>query len=339
LPPFLPILLIVALFTLLERKILASVQRRRGPNVVGIFGYLQPIADALKLIFKETIIPGLSNLVLFILAPVSIFMFSLLNWSVLPLDYGVVLADINVGLLFLFSVSSLGVYSIIISGWASNSKYAFLGALRSSAQFISYEVSIGIIAMVVLLNVNSLNLTEIVLFQNKLWLVFPLFFSFVLFFIAALAETNRVPFDLPEAESELVSGYNVEYAATTFVLFFLAEYSNILIMSILIVIFFFGGWHPMSFYFFNFNLFFFIPCWIYMVLKVCFIVYLFVLVRATLPRYRYDQLMNLGWKVFLPFMVGYIYILIIVCFLLKIYLSYNIFNNIKILFYICCYYI
>jgi NADH-quinone oxidoreductase subunit H len=316
LPPFLPILLIVALFTLLERKILASIQRRRGPNVVGIFGYLQPIADALKLIMKETIIPGLSNLVLFVLAPVSIFMFSLLNWSILPLNYGVVLADINVGLLFLFSVSSLGVYSIIISGWASNSKYAFLGALRSSAQFISYEVSIGIITMVVLLNVSSLNLTEIVLFQNNLWLIFPLFFSFVLFFIAALAETNRVPFDLPEAESELVSGYNVEYAATTFVLFFLAEYSNILIMSILIVIFFFGGWFPMPFGFLNISVLFLIPGWFYMILKVCFIVYLFILVRATLPRYRYDQLMTIGWKVLLPISLAYLFIFSIFMYLI-----------------------
>lgn len=291
LPPFLPILLLVALFTLLERKILGAVQRRRGPNVVGVFGFLQPIADALKLIFKETVIPGLSNLILFILAPISIFTFSLLNWSVLPLNYGILLADINIGLLFIFAISSLGVYSIIISGWASNSKYAFLGSLRSAAQFISYEVSIGIIIMVVLMCVNTLNLTKIVLFQNNFWLIMPLIFTFFLFFIAVLAETNRVPFDLPEAESELVSGYNVEYAATTFVLFFLAEYSNILIMSVLIVIFFFGGW---------ISLFFFLPGWLIMILKVCFVVFLFIIVRATLPRYRYDQLMNIGWKVLLP---------------------------------------
>ena len=291
LPPFLPILLLVALFTLLERKILGAIQRRRGPNVVGFFGFLQPIADALKLIFKETIIPGLSNLVLFILAPISIFTFSLLNWSVLPLGYGILLADINIGLLFIFSISSLGVYSIIISGWASNSKYAFLGSLRSAAQFISYEVSIGIIIMVVLMCVSSLNLTKIVLFQDSIWLVFPLIFNFFLFFIAVLAETNRVPFDLPEAESELVSGYNVEYAAVTFVLFFLAEYSNILIMSILIVISFFGGW---------ISIIFFLPGWLIMIIKVCFVVCLFILIRATLPRYRYDQLMNIGWKVLLP---------------------------------------
>jgi NADH-quinone oxidoreductase subunit H len=307
LPPVIPILLLVALFTLLERKILAAIQRRRGPNVVGVFGYLQPIADAFKLILKETVIPGLSNLVLFILAPVGIFTFSLLNWSVLPLNYGVVLADINLGLIFLFSVSSLGVYSIIISGWASNSKYAFLGALRSAAQFISYEVSIGIITMVVLLNVNSLNLTEIVLFQRECWLIFPLFFSFVLFFMAALAETNRIPWDLPEAESELVSGYNVEYAATTFVLFFLAEYSNILIMSILMVIFFFGGWIVFPI---------FLSGWIVMVLKVCFVIYLFILIRATLPRYRYDQLMSVGWKVLLPLALAFLFFYSVLIYLL-----------------------
>lgn len=302
LPPAIPILLLVALFTLLERKILGGIQRRRGPNVVGAFGILQPIADALKLIFKETVIPGLSNIGLFILAPVSIFSFSLLNWSILPLDYGVILSDINLGLLFLFSVSSLGVYSIIISGWSSNSKYAFLGSLRAAAQFISYEVSIGIILMVVLMHVNTLNLSEIVLFQKNYWFFYLFFFNFILFFIAVLAETNRVPFDLPEAESELVSGYNVEYAATTFVLFFLAEYSNILVMSILISVLFFGGWLP----FFNFSIFFLIPGWIYLVLKVCFIIFLIILVRATVPRYRYDQLMNIGWKVLLPISLGFL---------------------------------
>lgn len=294
LPPLIPILLLVAFFTLFERKILGSIQRRRGPNVVGIFGFFQPIADAFKLILKETIIPGLSNLFLFILAPITIFSFSLLNWSILPLDYTIVLSDINLGLLFLFSISSLGVYSIIISGWASNSKYAFLGSLRSAAQFISYEVSIGILTMVILLNVNSLNLTEIILFQKECWLIIPLLFSFILFFMAALAETNRIPWDLPEAESELVSGYNVEYAATTFVLFFLAEYSNILIMSILMVIFFLGGWY--SFFFL-----FFLPGWLNMIIKISFIIFLFILIRATLPRYRYDQLMNVGWKILLPF--------------------------------------
>ena len=303
LPPLIPILLLVALFTLFERKILGGVQRRRGPNVVGIWGILQPFADAFKLIFKETIIPGLSNLFLFIMAPVFTFTLSWLSWSIIPLSYGVVLSDINLGLLFLFSISSLGVYGIIISGWSSNNKYAFLGALRSAAQFVSYEVSIGISIMPVLVCTSTLNLTNIVQFQDNLWFFLPLWPSLVLFFIAALAETNRVPFDLPEAESELVSGYNVEYAATTFVLFFLAEYSNILIMSSLITIFFFGGWLPI----FNFSFFFFIPGWIWMSSKVCFVVFFFILIRATVPRYRYDQLMNIGWKVLLPISLAYLF--------------------------------
>jgi len=279
------------------------MQRRLGPNKIGIFGLLQPFADAVKLIFKETIIPGLSNLVLFVLAPIFTFTLSWLSWSVIPLAYGVVLSDINLGLLFLFSISSLGVYGIIISGWSSNNKYAFLGSLRSAAQFVSYEVSIGISIMPVLICVGSLNLSSIVIFQDKLWFFLPLWPSLVLFFIAALAETNRVPFDLPEAESELVSGYNVEYAATTFVLFFLAEYSNILIMSSLITIFFFGGWLPL----FNFSFFFLIPGWFWISLKVCFVVFFFILIRATVPRYRYDQLMNIGWKVLLPVSLSYLF--------------------------------
>ena len=303
LPPLIPILLLVALFTLFERKILGGVQRRRGPNIVGIWGILQPFADAFKLIFKETIIPGLSNLFLFIAAPVFTFTLSWLSWSIIPLDHGIVLSDINLGLLFLFSISSLGVYGIIISGWSSNNKYAFLGSLRSAAQFVSYEVSIGISLMPVLIFTNTLNLTNIVCFQDNLWFFLPLWPSLLLFFIAALAETNRVPFDLPEAESELVSGYNVEYAATTFVLFFLAEYSNILIMSSLITIFFFGGWLPI----FNFLFFFLIPGWIWMSLKVCFVVFFFILIRATVPRYRYDQLMNIGWKVLLPISLAYLF--------------------------------
>jgi NADH-quinone oxidoreductase subunit H len=303
LPPLIPILLLVALFTLFERKILGGVQRRRGPNVVGIWGILQPFADAFKLIFKETIIPGLSNLFLFIAAPVFTFTLSWLSWSIIPLSHGVVLSDINLGLLFLFSISSLGVYGIIISGWSSNNKYAFLGALRSAAQFVSYEVSIGISIMPVLVCTSTLNLTNIVQFQDNLWFFLPLWPSLILFFIAALAETNRVPFDLPEAESELVSGYNVEYAATTFVLFFLAEYSNILIMSSLITIFFFGGWLPIL----NFSLFFLVPGWIWMSAKVCFIVFFFILIRATVPRYRYDQLMNIGWKVLLPISLAYLF--------------------------------
>jgi NADH-quinone oxidoreductase subunit H len=303
LPPLIPILLLVALFTLFERKILGGIQRRRGPNVVGLWGILQPFADAFKLIFKETIIPGLSNLFLFIIAPVFTFTLSWLSWSIIPLSYGVVLSDINLGLLFLFSVSSLGVYGIIISGWSSNNKYAFLGALRSAAQFVSYEVSIGISIMPVLICTGTLNLTNIVQFQDNLWFFLPLWPSLILFFIASLAETNRVPFDLPEAESELVSGYNVEYAATTFVLFFLAEYSNILIMSSLITIFFFGGWLPI----FNFSFFYLIPGWVWMSLKVCFVVFFFILIRATVPRYRYDQLMNIGWKVLLPISLAYLF--------------------------------
>jgi len=293
----------VALFTLLERKLLAGIQRRRGPNVVGIFGLLQPFADAIKLIVKETIIPGLSNLILFIIAPVLSFTVSLLSWSVLPLSYGVVLSDINLGLMFLFSISSLGVYGIIISGWSSNNKYAFLGSLRSAAQFISYEVSIGIIVMTILLCVGSLNFSEIIMFQTNIWFILPLFISFFMFFISALAETNRVPFDLPEAESELVSGYNVEYAATTFVLFFLAEYSNILIMCILIVIFFFGGWLPIL----NLYIFYYIPLWLWFSLKVCLIIFLFIFIRGTLPRYRYDQLMFIGWKILLPVSLSFLF--------------------------------
>jgi len=295
----------VALFTLLERKLLAGIQRRRGPNVVGIMGLLQPFADAFKLIFKETIIPGLSNLVLFIVSPVLSFSVSLLGWSVLPLSYGIVLSDINLGLMFLFSISSLGVYGIIISGWSSNNKYAFLGALRSAAQFVSYEVSIGIIVMTMLLCIGSLNFSEIVLFQTKVWFIFPLLFSFFLFFISALAETNRVPFDLPEAESELVSGYNVEYAATTFVLFFLAEYSNILIMCILLVIFFFGGWLP----FFNIIFLYYIPLWLWLSLKVLVMIFLFIFIRGTLPRYRYDQLMFIGWKILLPISLSFLFLI------------------------------
>lgn len=240
-PVVLPIILMVALFTLFERKILASVQRRRGPNIVGIFGLLQPFADAFKLIFKETIIPGLSNLILFVIAPIFTFTLSLLSWAVIPFNYGNVISDISLGLMFIFSISSLSVYGIIISGWSSNSKYAFLGSLRSAAQFISYEVVIGIMLMVVLVSIGSLNFTNIVQFQVNIFFLIPFWPSLLMFFIAALAETNRVPFDLPEAESELVSGFNVEYAATTFVLFFLSEYSNILIMCCLISIFFLNG--------------------------------------------------------------------------------------------------
>jgi len=315
LPPLIPILLLVALFTLFERKILGGIQRRRGPNVVGIWGILQPFADAFKLIFKETIIPGLSNIFLFVAAPVFTFTLSWLSWSIIPLDYSIVLSDINLGLLFLFSISSLGVYGIIISGWSSNNKYAFLGSLRSAAQFVSYEVFIGISIMPVLICTSTLNLTNIIQFQDNLWFFLPLWPSLLLFFIAALAETNRVPFDLPEAESELVSGYNVEYSATTFVLFFLAEYSNILIMSSLITILFFGGWSPLL----NIEFFFFIPGWVWMSLKVFFIVFFFILVRATVPRYRYDQLMSIGWKVLLPISLSYFFFVSVFYWVIMVY--------------------
>ena len=295
LPIVLPIILSVALFTLFERKILAGVQRRRGPNVVGIFGLLQPFSDAFKLIFKETIIPGLSNIILFIMAPIFAFGLSLLNWSVLPFTYGSVVSDASLGIMFLFAISSLSVYGIIISGWSSNSKYSFLGALRSAAQFISYEIVIAVTIMSVIVCVGSLNFTNIIQFQYDNIFLFAFWPGFIMFFISALAETNRIPFDLPEAESELVSGYNVEYAATTFVLFFLAEYSNILIMSVLISIFFLGGW------FFIILL----PFWFVFSFKVIFIVFLFILIRATLPRYRYDHLMNIGRKILLPLSLIY----------------------------------
>jgi len=305
LPPILPVILIVALFTLLERKVWASIQLRRGPNIVGFLGLLQPIADAIKLITKETIIPGLSNSLLFVFGPIITFMFSLVSWGIIPVYYGGILSDINAGLLFLFSISSLGVYGIILSGWASNSKYAFLGSLRAAAQFISYEVFIGIVVMTVLVCVNSLNLTLIIEFQKNIWFIFPLWPSFIMFFISALAETNRIPFDLPEAESELVSGYNVEYSGTTFVLFFLAEYANIILMSVLIVIFFFGGWLP----FFNFKIFYFIPSWIWFVVKIFVFILLFTVVKGMLPRYRYDQLMSLGWKQMLP--ISFVYLILV----------------------------
>ena len=302
------VILAVAVLTLLERRVLGNFQRRIGPDRVGLFGILQPIADAFKLLFKEMIVPGISNLVIFILAPLLIFLLSLINWSVIPVFYGnVLINEINMGFLFIFAVSSLGVYGIIMAGWSSNSKYAFLGALRSAAQIISYEVSIGIIIMIILIYVGSFNLTSIVESQVYIWNIFILYPCFILFFVSALAETNRVPFDLPEAESELVSGYNVEYSAFTFALFFLAEYSNIILMSFLIVLFFFGGWLP----FFSLNIFFFLFKEVWILLKVLFIIYLFILVRGTLPRYRYDQLMSLGWKIFLPLSLSYLLIYII----------------------------
>ena len=295
-----PLLVAVAYFTLAERKVIASMQRRRGPNVVGMWGLLQPLADGLKLLIKETIFPSNSNVIIFILAPVITFLLSLLGWAVIPFGETMVLSDLNVGLLYIFAVSSLGVYGILTSGWASNSKYAFLGALRSAAQMVSYEVSIGLIIISVLLCAGSLNLSKIVLAQEDIWYVIPLFPVFILFFVSALAETNRAPFDLPEAEAELVAGYNVEYSAMGFALFFLGEYANILMMCALCTILFLGGWLP-PFYILSF-----IPGPIWLGLKVSFMAFVFIWVRAAYPRYRYDQLMRLGWKVFLPLSLAWV---------------------------------
>jgi len=296
LPIILPVLLSVAFFTVMERKVLASMQRRRGPNKIGLFGLLQAVADALKLLSKEMVIPFSVNTFIFIMSPLFTFFISYVSWVVIPFDLNLVISDLNLGILFIFALSSLGVYGIIMSGWSSNSKYAFLGGLRSAAQLISYEVSIGIVIMPVLLLSQSTNLTSIILSQNNMIYIIPLIITCMLFFISVLAETNRVPFDLPEAESELVSGYNVEYSSVGFTLFFLAEYSNILLMSCLITILFLGGWLSIQNTFLNQI----IPCWIILVIKIIIIMFLFVWVRATLPRYRYDQLMYLGWKVVLP---------------------------------------
>jgi len=293
----LPLLISVAYLTLAERKVIGWMQLRKGPNVVGPFGLLQPFADGAKLFLKETIIPSGSSRFLFIFAPMLTFILSLVAWAVIPFDAGWVLADINVGILYLFAISSLGVYGIIIAGWASNSKYAFLGALRSAAQMVSYEVSMGFVIVSVLLIVGSLNLSDIVEKQKTIWFFIPMFPMFVIFFISALAETNRAPFDLPEAEAELVSGYNVEYSAMTFALFFLGEYANMILMSGMTAVLFLGGWlPPMDIAPFNM-----IPGVIWFALKIAFVLFCFLWVRATFPRYRYDQLMRLGWKVFLPF--------------------------------------
>jgi len=294
-----PLLLGVAYLTLAERKVIAAMQIRRGPNVVGPFGLLQPIADGVKLLLKETIVPSSANRVVFLAAPMVTFSLSLIAWAVIPFDRGMVLADINVGILYLFAISSLGVYGIIMAGWASNSKYPFLSALRSAAQMVSYEVSIGFVIITVLLVAGSLNLSTIVEaqgpgFWNWYWL--PLLPMFVIFFVSALAETNRAPFDLPEAEAELVSGYNVEYSAMPFALFFLGEYANMILMSGITVVLFLGGWHAP----FDFAPFTWIPGPIWFGLKIAFVLFVFLWVRATFPRYRYDQLMRLGWKVFLP---------------------------------------
>lgn len=298
----LPLIIAVAYFTLVERKIMAGIQRRRGPDVVGAWGLIQPFADAAKLILKETILPSTANTVLFVIAPILSFMLSLVGWAVIPFGETFVLADINVGVLYLFAISSLGVYGIIMSGWASNSKYAFLGGLRSAAQMVSYEVSIGFILIGVILCAGSTNLSSIVMSQSTVWYGLPLFPLFFMFFISALAETNRHPFDLPEAEAELVAGYNVEYSAAGFALFFLGEYANMIMMSSVTTIMFLGGWLPIVDVL-PINL---IPGPVWFGLKVCFFVALFVWARAAYPRYRYDQLMRLGWKVFLPLSLGWV---------------------------------
>jgi len=291
-----PVLVSVALIVWLDRRVWALVQKRRGPNVVGPFGLLQSLADALKYIFKEVIIPSSSNKIIFILAPIITMTLALISWAVIPFSETQVLADINVGILYLFAVSSLGVYGIIMGGWASNSKYPFLGAIRSAAQMVSYEVSIGVIIINVLLCVGSLNLNDIVLAQEKIWFVIPLFFMFVIFFISALADTNSSPFDLPEAEAELVAGYQTEYSGMMYAMFWLGEYANILLMCAMGSILFLGGWlSPLNFY-----PFILVPGAIWLILKILLLFILFALVKATVPRYRYDQLMRLGWKVFLP---------------------------------------
>ena len=291
-----PVLVSVAIVVWLDRRVWAFVQKRQGPNVVGPFGLLQSLADALKYIFKEIIIPSSSNKVIFILAPIVTMTLALIAWSVIPFSATQVLANINVGILYLFAVSSLGVYGIIMGGWASNSKYPFLGAIRSAAQMVSYEVSIGIIIINVLLCVGSLNLNDIVIAQKNIWFVIPLFPMFVIFFISALAETNRPPFDLPEAEAELVAGYQTEYSGMMYAMFWLAEYANILLMCAMGAILFLGGWlSPIEIYPFTL-----VPAAIWLILKILLLFVLFALVKAIVPRYRYDQLMRLGWKVFLP---------------------------------------
>ena len=297
-----PVLVSVAMIVWLDRRVWAFVQKRQGPNVVGPFGLLQSLADALKYIFKEIIIPASSNKIIFILAPIITMTLALIAWAVIPFGVDQVLADINVGILYIFAVSSLGVYGIIMGGWASNSKYPFLGAIRSAAQMVSYEVSIGIIIINVLLCVGSLNLNDIVIAQKNMWFVIPLFPMFVIFFISALAETNRPPFDLPEAEAELVAGYQTEYSGMMYAMFWLGEYANILLMCALGSILFLGGWlSPIDLYPFNL-----IPGAIWLIFKILLLFILFALVKAIVPRYRYDQLMRLGWKIFLPLSLTYV---------------------------------
>jgi len=297
-----PVLVSVAMIVWLDRRVWAFVQKRQGPNVVGPFGLLQSLADALKYIFKEIIIPASSNKVIFILAPIVTMTLALIAWAVIPFGEDQVLSNINVGILYIFAVSSLGVYGIIMGGWASNSKYPFLGSIRSAAQMVSYEVSIGIIIINVLLCTGSLNLNDIVIAQQEMWFVIPLFPMFVIFFISALAETNRPPFDLPEAEAELVAGYQTEYSGMMYAMFWLGEYANILLMCALGSILFLGGWlSPIDLYPFNL-----IPGAIWLIFKILFLFILFALVKAIVPRYRYDQLMRLGWKIFLPLSLTYV---------------------------------
>ena len=297
-----PVLVSIALIVWFERRVWGFVQKRRGPNVVGPFGIFQTLADALKYIFKEIIIPASADKIVFILAPIVTMTLALVVWAVIPFSEKMIISDINVGILYVFAISSLGVYGIILGGWASNSKYPFLGSLRSAAQMISYEVSIGIIIINVLLCVGSLNLKDIVLAQEKLWFVIPLFPMFVIYFISALAETNRTPFDLPEAESELVAGYQTEYSGMMYAMFWLGEYANILLMCALGSILFLGGWlSPVDIYPFNI-----IPGPFWMIFKILLLFFIFAIIKAVVPRYRYDQLMRLGWKVFLPFSLIYV---------------------------------
>ncbi|MBD25758.1 MAG: NADH-quinone oxidoreductase subunit NuoH [Candidatus Marinimicrobia bacterium] len=291
-----PVMLTMAYLTYAERRIIGAMQLRKGPNVVGPFGLLQPFADAVKLLFKETVIPTGSSPVVFLLAPMVTFTLALMAWAVIPVDEGWLISNLNVGILYLFAISSLGVYGVVMAGWASNSRYAFLGAMRSAAQMVSYEVSIGFVMISVLLTAGSLNLSEVVMAQQGMWYFIPHFPMFIVFFISVLAETNRHPFDLPEAESELVAGFMTEYSSMSFALFFLGEYMNMIMMSAVVTVLFLGGWLPPM----DIALFTWVPGFVWFMVKVAFCLFVFIWVRATFPRYRYDQLMRLGWKVFLP---------------------------------------